>query len=95
MGLGQIGLGMEKKLAEAFAPASLEVIDESHQHLGHAGARSDGESHFRVKIVASVFEGKSRVARHRLVNGVLAAELTDRVHALAIEAKAPGDVITR
>ena len=95
MSLGQIGQGMEKKLAAAFAPVSLEVIDESHQHHGHSGAHSDGESHFRVKIVAAGFAGKSLVARHRMINGVLAAELSGRVHALAIEAKAPDEAVAR
>jgi BolA protein len=64
------------------------VIDESHRHAGHAGARPDGESHFRVRIVAEAFRGKSRVEQHRMVNAVLADELKERVHALAIESKA-------
>ena len=70
-------------------PAALEVIDESHQHAGHSGARSDGESHFRVRIVAEAFRGKSRVDQHRMVNAALAEELKERVHALAIQASAP------
>jgi BolA protein len=77
-------------LTKAFAPESLEVIDESHQHEGHAGARPGGQTHFRVYIVARAFEGKSRVARHRMINDVLAAELSGGVHALAIHADAPG-----
>jgi BolA protein len=88
MGLGPVGRGMEKKLKAAFAPALLEVIDESHRHHGHAGANAEGESHFRVKIRAAAFAGKSRVERHRMVNTVLAEELQARVHALAIEAEA-------
>jgi BolA protein len=79
------------KLRAAFAPASLEVIDESAQHAGHAGAREGGESHFRVKIVSERFAGMDRVARHRAVNDALAAELAGPVHALAISAKAPGE----
>ncbi len=87
--LGPIGQRITQKLAQAFAPDSLEVIDESHRHAGHAGAHAEGESHFRVKIVAEAFRGKSRVEQHRMVNGVLAEELKSRVHALAIEAKPP------
>ena len=68
---------------------SLAVIDESSLHQGHSGARPDGESHFRVKIVAAAFQGKSRVEQHRMINAVLALELEERVHALAIEASAP------
>lgn len=89
MNLGLVGKTLETKLFEAFMPVSLQVIDESSQHKGHAGARPDGESHFRVKIVAAAFQGKTRVEQHRMVNAVLAVELKERVHALAIEASAP------
>lgn len=81
------------KLATAFAPQSLRVIDESHLHAGHAGHRPGGETHFRVHIVSQAFKGKSRVDRHRMVNETLAAELQGGVHALAIDAKAPGEDI--
>jgi BolA family transcriptional regulator, general stress-responsive regulator len=91
MNLGMVGKTLESKLQAAFDPISLEVMDESSQHHGHAGARADGESHFRVRIVASAFQGKSRVEQHRMINGVLAEELKERVHALAIEASAPKD----
>lgn len=87
--LGPIGQKIAAKLTQRFVPAFLEVIDESHQHHGHSGARPDGESHFRVKIAAEAFRGKSLIERHRMVNEALAAELKERVHALAIEAKAP------
>lgn len=80
-----------QKLTEAFAPQELKVIDESHQHQGHSGWREGGETHFRVNIVSEAFTGKSRLERHRLVNAALAQELADRVHALAIAAKAPGE----
>lgn len=80
-----------RKLTEAFAPQELRVIDESHQHQGHGGWREGGETHFRVNIVSEAFSGKSRLERHRLVNAALAQELADRVHALAIAAKAPGE----
>jgi BolA family transcriptional regulator, general stress-responsive regulator len=80
-----------EKLTKAFAPASLTVLDESHQHVGHAGYREGGETHFRVHIVAEAFRGKSRLERHRMVNETLAAELKGGVHALAIHAAAPGE----
>lgn len=80
-----------QKLTAAFAPQALRVIDESHQHHGHGGWREGGETHFRVDIVSEAFTGKSRLERHRLVNTALAQELADRVHALAIAAKAPGE----
>jgi BolA family transcriptional regulator, general stress-responsive regulator len=89
--LGLVGKSLEAKLRAAFAPIALEVIDESSQHQGHAGARPDGESHFRVRIVAAAFKGKSRVEQHRMINQVLALELKERVHALAIEAATPKD----
>lgn len=78
-----------EKLTAALAPEALEVIDESARHHGHAGWREGGETHFRVRIVSRAFAGKTRVERHRMVNEVLAEELADRVHALAIAAEAP------
>jgi BolA family transcriptional regulator, general stress-responsive regulator len=80
-----------EKLAAAFAPSSLEVVDESHQHAGHAGHRPGGETHFRVYVVSEAFRGKSRLERHRMINAALAAELQAGVHALAIHAAAPGE----
>jgi BolA protein len=80
-----------EKLTEAFAPTRLDVVDESHQHAGHAGHRPGGETHFRVYIVSETFRGKSRIERHRLVNGTLSGELAGGVHALAIHASAPGE----
>ena len=80
------------KLREAFTPESLDVIDESHLHGGHAGHRPGGETHFRIYIVSDAFEGKSRIERHRMINATLATELAGPVHALAIKAQAPGDV---
>ncbi|WP_140483699.1 BolA family protein [Bradyrhizobium symbiodeficiens] len=82
---------ISNKLQEAFKPESLQVVDESHLHEGHSGHRPGGETHFRVYIVSDAFKGKSRVERHRLINSALAAELAGSVHALAIQAKAPGE----
>src|ERR1700722_14310596 len=79
------------KLREAFSPESLDVSDESHLHEGHSGHRPGGETHFRVYIVSSAFDGKSRIERHRMINSTLAGELAGSVHALAIKAQAPGE----
>lgn len=78
-----------EKLTQAFAPDSLDVIDESHLHAGHSGWREGGETHFRVKISAQAFASKMLVQRHRMINEVLADELAGPVHALAIKADAP------
>jgi len=80
-----------RKLTEALAPQSLKVEDESHQHEGHSGHREGGQTHFRVYIVSDAFKNKTRVERHRLINGILADELAGGVHALAIHAAAPGE----
>jgi BolA protein len=83
---------MRTKLQSAFDPATLEIVDESHLHAGHMGARPEGETHFRVTIVSAAFSGLGRVQRHRLVHEVLAEELRDRVHALALLLRAPEDL---
>jgi BolA family transcriptional regulator, general stress-responsive regulator len=80
-----------QKLTAAFAPASLEVRDDSHLHQGHAGHRPGGDTHFAVHIVANAFKGKTRVERHRMINEALLDELRGGVHALAIQALAPGE----
>ncbi|MCX5494630.1 BolA family transcriptional regulator [Kaistia dalseonensis] len=77
-------------LEAALSPESLDVIDESHLHKGHQGARPGGETHYRVRITAEAFRGKSRVDMHRTINALLKDELAAGVHALAIEARAPG-----
>lgn len=82
---------IREKLAARFAPARLDIIDESHRHVGHAGARPEGETHFAVTIVSSAFADLGRVARQRLVYDALADELKNRVHALSLTALAPGE----
>jgi BolA protein len=82
---------IEEKLRKALQPESLRVVDESHLHAGHAGHRPEGETHFRVYVVAQGFEGRGRVERHRMVNEVLADELAGPVHALAVHPAAPGE----
>jgi BolA protein len=79
------------KLTKAFAPESVNVVDESHQHEGHVGHRPGGETHFRVYIVSEAFRGKSRIERHRMINAALSGELAGGVHALALHASAPGE----
>ena len=80
-----------RKLNDAFAPESVDVVDESNLHEGHAGHRPGGQSHFRIYIVSQAFAGKSRIDRHRMINTVLADDLAGGVHALAIHAAAPGE----
>lgn len=88
---GPIAATIHTKLTEAFAPARLEVVDESHRHAGHRGARPEGETHFNVTIVSATFEGLSRVERQRRVNRVLETELAGPVHALSIQARTPAE----
>jgi BolA family transcriptional regulator, general stress-responsive regulator len=89
--MGQVQEQIRAKLQTALTPIFLDVIDDSHHHAGHAGARPGGETHFTVHVVSEAFAGKSRVDRHRLINQALSAELDGGVHALAIIAKAPGE----
>lgn len=83
--LGPVGTRIKQKLEVALAPTQLEVIDESHQHAGHAGSHPLGESHFRVRIMADALHGLNRVNQHRKINEILAEDLRARIHALAIE----------
>jgi BolA protein len=78
-------------LQQALHPTQLVVTDESEQHRGHGGWREGGETHFRIDIVSEAFVGKSRLERHRLVNGALAGAFDGGLHALAIRATAPGE----
>lgn len=82
---------IREKLTAGLQPAELEVRNESHLHAGHAGSPGTGESHFCVRVVAEQFAGQSRVARHRAVNQLLADEFRDGLHALSVEARAPGE----
>ena len=93
--MGPLEERMKTKIEEAFSPDRLEVINESHLHAGHQGGAMDGtgETHFRVRVVASAFDGMSRVNRHRAINDLLSDELSGGVHALALEPAAPGEMI--
>jgi BolA protein len=82
---------IREKLTLAFAPAVIEIVNDSHRHAGHAGSPQTGESHFSIKMVSAAFAGKSRVERHRMVNHVLAEELKGPVHALAVTALTPDE----
>jgi BolA family transcriptional regulator, general stress-responsive regulator len=84
---------MREALMVAIEPTRLDLFNESHLHAGHAGSPGTGESHFRLLIVSTLFEGRSRVERHRMINDALAGFLKQRVHALAIKAYAPGETI--
>lgn len=75
------------RLQQVFSPATLEVIDEGHLHIGHAG---EGAGHFRVRIASVAFAGKTRVQQHRMVYDALAGLMGHGIHALAIEAESIG-----
>ena len=76
---------IEDRLKEAFAPSSLEVVDDTESHRGHAGFTEGVESHFNVMIRSEVFRGQNRLARHRAIHAALGPELIASIHALAID----------
>ena len=82
---------IREKLTAALTPLSLEIVDESALHAGHAGAHPGGESHFRVAVVSAAFAGRNRVARQRLVYDILQAELAGGVHALSLVTRSPDE----
>ncbi|MEO5597438.1 MAG: BolA family protein [Novosphingobium sp.] len=88
---GQIALEITALLTAAFTPTHLEVINDSANHLGHSGHDGSGESHFTIEIESAAFAGVSRLLRQRMVNAALGDIPGQRVHALAIKAKAPGE----
>ncbi|HEX8534764.1 MAG TPA: BolA family protein [Allosphingosinicella sp.] len=89
---GPVAAEITARLTEALAPTHLQVIDDSEKHRGHGGYNANGgESHFTVEIESARFAGMSRVARQRAVNQALRELLEERVHALAIRARAPGE----
>src|SRR5690606_37880833 len=89
--MGAVTDTIRRKLEAAFAPARLEIVDDSERHRGHAGHREGGESHFTIVVEAEAFAGQSRVARQRMVHAALADELAGPVHALSVKALAPGE----
>ncbi len=88
---GQRVAMIQDRLEQALAPESLEVIDESHLHVGHPGAR-DGRGHFRVRIVSPLFHGLPRLARHRRVYAAMGELMQTDIHALTIEAFSENEV---
>jgi BolA family transcriptional regulator, general stress-responsive regulator len=88
---GPVATEIESLLQVAFAPTQLDVLNDSAKHSGHSGDDGTGESHFTVEIESAAFAGQSRVNRQRMVNKALGDLPGQRVHALAIKARAPGD----
>jgi BolA protein len=79
---------IKQRLTEAFSPLQLELLDESHKHAGHPGARAGG-GHFVVTIVSSAFAGKTTLQRHRMVYAALGEMMQKEIHALSISARTP------
>lgn len=88
---GPMASEIENRLMAALAPARLDVINDSASHSGHMGDDGSGESHFTVEIESAAFSGKSRLERQRMVNQALGDLPGQKVHALAIKARAPGE----
>ncbi|MBM3582140.1 MAG: BolA family transcriptional regulator [Alphaproteobacteria bacterium] len=82
---------IERNLRESLDPVRLEIEDESHRHAGHAGARPEGETHFRLTVVADAFAGKSRVERQRMVYAALKELMATRIHALSLATLTPAE----
>jgi BolA protein len=82
---------IREKITAELSPVTLDIIDQSEKHKGHAGHRPGGESHFDVSVVAAGFEGLNRVARQRRVYQILAEELAGPVHALSLDLKTPAE----
>ena len=90
-----MGETIQRKLTNRLRPQSVKVIDQSHQHAGHASAPADGESHFHVEIVSEAFRGLDRVSRQRLVYQILNDELSGSVHALELATMTPDEVVAK
>jgi BolA protein len=89
--MGAVAQRLTEKLTDALSPEKLDIVDQSALHAGHAGATPGGETHFDIAITAAAFEGLSRVARQRLVYGLVAEELAGPVHALSLTTRTPGE----
>ena len=88
---GPLAQEMRQLLTAAFAPSHLEIVNDSATHRGHTGDDGSGESHFTIEIESPAFAGVSRLQRQRLVNAALGDIPGNRVHAVAIKARAPGE----
>jgi BolA protein len=88
---GPVATEMLRRLDSALSPTHIELVDDSEQHLGHAGYNPAGESHFTLHIESAAFTGKNRVQRQRMIYAALGDLMRERVHALSIRAAAPGE----
>ena len=88
---GPVAREMLARLNRSLSPARIELVDDSESHRGHGGYNPAGESHFSLTIESAAFAGKSRVERQRMIHAALGDLLHERVHALSIKAKAPGE----
>lgn len=88
---GSVAAEIESRLRAALNPARLVVINDSAKHRGHSGDDGSGESHFTVEVEAEQFTGMSRLQRQRAVNAALGDLMRERIHAMAIVARAPGE----
>jgi len=89
--MGPVAREMHERLQAALSPSSIELIDDSENHRGHGGYNPAGESHFTLSIESAAFAGKNRVERQRLIYSALGELMRERVHALSIKARAPGE----
>lgn len=86
---------IKEKIEEALDPSLIEIINESHLHAGHQEQfDGSGETHLRIRVVSDAFEGRNRVARHRMINDLVREEIALGLHAIAIEARAPSEAAT-
>ncbi len=88
---GPVATEMLRRLNSALSPTHVDLTDDSEQHRGHGGYNPSGESHFSLEIESAAFAGKSRVERQRMVYHALGDLMKERVHALQIKARAPGE----
>jgi BolA protein len=88
---GPIATEMLRRLNSALSPSRIELVDDSEKHRGHGGYNPEGESHFTLQIESEAFAGKSRIERQRLIYKALGELMRERVHALQIRARAPGE----
>ena len=89
--MGPVARKMQERLKAALSPVKIELTDDSEKHRGHGGYNPAGESHFTLDIESPAFDGKTRLQRQRLVHKALGDLLEERVHALSVRARAPGE----
>jgi BolA protein len=82
---------IRRALLAAFPAAAVDVVDDSHRHAGHAGARPEGETHYSVRVVSPAFAGLNRVSRSRAAHAALEAEFGTGLHALSLRLLTPDD----